>query len=164
MKLLIKTFLLIFGIITLVNCSNRKYDEQKPNDFSFIITDDSGSYNSKTGVFTRKYTKSDSSIKVELTKNELLLIYDLFKKCDFLSFPNEFACAKDGDIMLPASSTSIEITYKGLNKKVTNTDYCSVKIEQKKSIAFNKFSSEITKIIYSKDQIKNMKWSDLRFL
>lgn len=57
------------------------------------------SYDSKTGIYKRNYIGKDSSIKVDLTRDELLLIYDLFKKSDFMSFPKDFECSGKGHLL-----------------------------------------------------------------
>ena len=164
MRPAVNGFLLTIGLFAIVNCTDKKYDKQKPNDFSFRLYEETDSYNSKTGIYKRKYIDRDSSIKVDLTQDELLLIYDLFKKSDFMSFPKDFECSKKGTFTLPAFSTTIEITYKGLKLEVTNTTCCDKKIEQKKSDKFDNFSSEIRKIINNKQQIKAMRKCDMIFL
>jgi hypothetical protein len=135
-----------------------------PTDFSFKIIHATNSYDSSTGIYTREYIRKDSTVNVLLTKSEMNLIYEVFKKNDFMSFPNEFECDKNGGGTLPAFDTRIEITYDGKHKTVTNTSYCDKKIEQKKSDKFDEFDSEIMKIINNKPEIKNMRDCDMRFM
>jgi len=159
-----KTFTIFISIIAFISCTNQKYEKQIPDDFSFKIINTTNSYDSKTGFYTRTYVKKDSVVKVALTQKEINFIYELFKKNDFLSFPDRFECDKNSPSILPAFDTTIEITYKGQHKKVTNTDFCEKKVEQQKSNNFDEFSSEIQKILNNKTEIKNMRECDMIFL
>jgi len=132
--------------------------------YTYKIIYATNSYDSKTGIYIRNYVKKDSIVKVAITQKEKNIIYEIFKKNDFMNFPNEFECDKNANTTLPAFDTTIEITYKGLHKKVTNTDYCDKKIEQRKSDRFDEISSEIQKIINNKTQIKNMRDCDIIFM
>ena len=159
-----KIYIISLVISVLLSCNIQKYDNQMPTDFSFRINNETDSYDSKTGVFTRKYVGKDSTVNILLTKDEMILIYEVFKKKDFMSFPNEFECDKNGGGTLPAFDTTIEIIYNGKHKSVTNTTYCDKKIEQKKSDKFNEFESEIMKIIKNKPEIKRMRNCDMIFM
>ena len=88
--------MLIFLLVAFVNCNENKYEMEKPKDFAFRFIDDTDSYDSKTGIYSRKYMAKDSSIKVYLTEADLRIIYDAVKDYDFMSFPNEFTCSKFG--------------------------------------------------------------------
>jgi len=158
------TLTIIFSIILFISCTNQKHDNQMPTDFSFKIIYETYSYDSKTGIYIRNYMREDSIVKVALTQKEMNIIYELFKKNDFWSFPNKFECDKNSVCTLPAFDTTIEITCNGKNKTVTNTTYCDKKIEQKKSDEFDEFDTEIMKIINNKPEIKNMRDCDRRFM
>jgi len=151
-------------IIVFVNCTSQKYDNQKPADFSVKIIDDINSYDTKTGIYIRQYINRDSTIKASITQKELNMIYELFKQYDFMSFPDEFECQMITPTKIPAFETTIEITYKGLHKKVANSDFCEKKIEQLKSDRFNEFSEAVKKIINNKSEIKSAKESDMFFM
>jgi hypothetical protein len=157
-KYILPLILIIFGF---VDCQNQKYDIVRPKDFSFKIIDKTDKYDSRTGIYTRKYLSSDTTVKVVLTEDDMELIYDAFKKCDFMSFPREFISPY---CSMPSFSTTIEISYKGNYKIVTDTDVCDRKNEQRKSKKFNKFSSVIWTMMSQKPQVKNMKQCDIIFL
>ena len=140
-----------------------RYDKQMPKDFSFTISDDINQYNSANGIYTRRYLSKDSSIKVELTTEEIKLIYGLFKKYDFMSFPKEFECDSNGMYIMPAFSTTIKINYKTAIKQVTNSNFCNKKIDQIGADNFDKFSAEIKEILRKKSLVKKMKETDLIF-
>ncbi|MEI7502235.1 MAG: hypothetical protein WCJ61_03040 [Paludibacter sp.] len=159
-----KTLIIIISIIAFMSCTNQKYDKQMPTDFSFKIINTTNNYDSKTGIYIRNYVKKDSVVKVAITQKEINIIYELFKKYDFMNFPDKFECDESGSTMLPAFETTIEITYKGLHKRVKNTTFCDEKIEQWKSDKFDEFSSQIRKIINDKAEIKNMKDCDKIFM
>ena len=159
-----KTVTIFILTIVFASCTNHKYDKQMPVNFSIKIINTTNSYDSKTGIYIRKYLNNDSVVKVALTQKEMNIIYELFKKNDFWSFPNKFECDKNSVCTLPAFDTTIEITCNGKNKTVTNTTYCDKKIEQKKSDEFDEFDTEIMKIINNKPEIKNMRDCDRRFM
>ena len=159
-----KTLTIFVSVLTLISCANNKYNKQMPTDFSFKIINTTYSYDSKTDIYIRHYVKKDSVVKVEITQKERNIIYELFKRNDFLSFPDNFECSKFGTSHLPAFDTTIEITYKGLHKRVTNSDFCDRKVKQLKSDRFDELSSEIRKIINNKPEIKNMKACDMIFM
>jgi len=166
MRLFVRNIYIIIGVVLFTNCS--KYDKKMPIDFSFIIEDNHNKYNSQTGIYTRRYREirllnipPTSSIKVELTQKELNLIYESFKKYDFLCFPEEFKCSEKGTSIFPFHFIRLKITYKGITKKVNNSTHCSDKIEQRKSDEFDEFSYGIMSIINSKQQIINMKESNI---
>jgi len=159
-----KALTIFISILSFISCTNQKYDKQMPADFSFKIINTTNNYDSKTGIYVRNYLYKDSIVRVAITQKEMNIIYELFKKNDFLSFPDNFECSIFGTKTLPAFDTTIEITYKGLKKRVKNTDYCNMKKEQRKSDKFDEFSSEIQKIINNKTEIKNMRDCDMMFL
>lgn len=164
MKIYNHIFFLAIMAVGFTACSDYKYDNERPKDFSFKLIRETESYNSKTGMYTMKYISKDSSVKADLTETELIRVYDAFKIYDFMRFPDEFICSKFGTFTSPAFSTTIEITYKGENKTVTNTDFCSRKVKQRKSRNFDNLSSMLWDMIRNKSQIKNMKTSNLVFL
>ena len=159
-----KTVTIFILTIVFASCTNHKYDKQMPVNFSIKIINTTNSYDSKTGIYIRKYLNNDSVVKVALTQKEMNIIYELFKKNDFMSFPDKFECDKKGSTRIPAFDTTIEITYKGEYKRVLNTDFCDKKIEQQKSDRFDEFSLEIIKIINNKTEIKNMRKCDMIFM
>jgi hypothetical protein len=161
----------IFPLVILIGCTNRnntesKYANEMPGAFSFTISKSLvDSYNSKEGIYTRVYSGKDSSVKVEFTKEEMELIYQSFKKYDFLSFPKKFECDTIGiSDRTPAFFTTIVIEYKNETIKVTNGTTCDNKVEQIKSDNFYKFSSEINEILKNKPQVKNMRETDMFFM
>lgn len=159
-----KTLMIFLLITSFVSCSNQKYDNKRPADFSFKFIAETNTYDSKTGSYRQKYTEGDSVIKVSVTQKELDTIYELFKKCDFMAFPNKFECDSLDGPKFPAFETTVEVTYKGTNKRVTNSDLFNKKIEQQKSNNFDEFSSAIRRIIYNKTEIKNMRDCDIVFM
>lgn len=134
-----------------------------PKDFSFTITVDRYKYYSESGVYIRKHGR-DSSFVAPLAHEEMSLIYDLFKKYDFMSFPLTFKTTKDASNRYPALFTTVEIIYEGERKKVMNTTSINKKVEQKRSDDFNKFCTELDKIICSNKKIRNIKYAPIIYL
>jgi hypothetical protein len=162
-KICIRILLYVLIISGSVACQDQKYDIVRPEDFSFRIIDKIDKYDSQTGIYKREYLSGDTIVKIDLTKEDMDYVYAAFKKNDFLSFPLEFVCSARSSLRLPSYSTTIEVTYKGFNKIVTNTDYCDTKTEQRKSKKFNKFSTEIWTMILQKPQVKNLKQTNIIF-
>lgn len=84
MRILAICYLMVIVIAAFVSCTKKRFDKQKPDDFSFRYEDATDSYDSRSGIYTRQYMlKKDSSVSVVLSEEELNLIYDLFKKVTF---------------------------------------------------------------------------------
>ena len=185
-KLIILWIALVFGLFTFIDCNVIRYESKKPKDFSFKLTSEIESYDSKTGIYTRRYLsidsliqtdsiesdfpsidyssfKGDPPVKVDLTESDWQIIYNSFRKSKFMSFPNDFDCSEDATLSLPAFSATLEISYNGLVKKVTSSSYCDKKIEQRKASRFDKLYITIRDIIISKPQVKKMKPCNLIF-
>jgi hypothetical protein len=160
MKICNHILLLILVIPGLIACHDQKYDIERPGDFSFRIIDKTDKYDSRTGIYKREYLSGDTTVKVDLTEDDMDIIYDAFKKYDFMSFPREFISSY---CSMPSFSTTIEISYNGNNKMVTDTDVCDRKNEQRKSKKFDKLSNIMWTMILNKPQVKNMKQCDIIF-
>jgi hypothetical protein len=167
-----KAIVFFLSSIIFIGCNNSQEKsvnenntEQMSNDFSFtVIKEMVDSYDSKTGIYSRKYLFKDSSVKVELSHAELDSIYHSFKKYDFMSFPKHFECADKMDGGFPAFFYTIEIANNGFTKKVNNSSFCDKKIEQIKSDNFYKLNNDIRRILENKPQIKKMRKSDMIFM
>ena len=93
-----KRFSLIFiqfaVAVTMLNC---KKSSRCPGDFRVRIDATTNSYNSGTQVFTRKYVRRDTTIRITLDEAEFQSIYDLDHEIRFLKFPPEFEQAEYGE-------------------------------------------------------------------
>jgi hypothetical protein len=147
-------------IMTVLNC---KKSSRYPSDFQFRIDATTSSYNSGTQEFTRSYIKGDTTISVPLSKVELQLTYDLAHEMRFLNFPREFESAKYGEFTDPSFITTIEISYDGENKKCS-VDSGSLKIELDRPKKFRELADTMLKILFAKDQVRNLGKSDIIFL
>lgn len=157
--------LMIFGLFVSAERIVIPQDQVNLDNLSFKIIGDTDSYDSKTCVYTKFYSSKDSSIKIILAEKELRTIYASFEKADFMNFPNNFECFDDSIVSrnLPAHLTTIEATYNGIDKKVTNTTLCDSKKEQIKSEKFNALYSLIRRFLVNKPEVKKMRDSDLEF-
>jgi len=81
-----------------------------------------------------------------------------------MSFPLTFKTTKDASNRYPALFTTVEIIYEGERKKVMNTTSINKKVEQKRSDDFNKFCTELDKIICSNKKIRNIKYAPIIYL
>jgi len=158
LKFLIKSIFLLIGFSISINCSHKyQYDENIPEDFSFMIHGWCY-YDSSTGRCLYK----DTTVIVNLNENDMTIIYDAFKKSDFLSLPDIFECAKYGtsSLSLPMPDfygKTIWFTYKGITKMVEDPIECSKKTKQKEYKRFKKVDDALYEIINNKDQVKKIK-------
>ena len=155
-------FIVLFFISTLLSFTIRK-DVSSAQEFSFSIKEATSSFNSKTGIYTRKYLDKDSSVKVTFDKNEIQLIRDMIINLNFKNFPREFKCSKFGPFTQPSFTTTIEVLFDGKLKVSTNTTLCDKKTQQKMARNFDKIAGLIHKILDSKKEIKQMESSDIIF-
>jgi hypothetical protein len=160
---LIFIFILIGGIF-FSKCHDIRYNDKVPQNFSFKFRATTYEFDSKTGIYTRKYLDNDSSVMIILTKDEILKIYKAYKKVNFSGFPDTFKCSIFGTFTLPSFETTIEFRNMGASKSSTNTTYCSRKRQQAKSRRFDNLEQMMFEIIHSKPEVKNMRPCDMIFL
>lgn len=163
MKLVSYSYIILICIF-LIGCKNEKVDDKRPEDFSFILTGNSYSYNSATCRYSVHYNGKDSTINVCLPDSGMKVIYESFKKYDFMSLPYKFTCAKKSSVSLPAFTTTLEVRYKGIIKKVSTNTYCEKKVESLKEKKFYKLCFKIGDILQRQSQIKNMPDSDFIYM
>lgn len=161
-------FLLTFVIISCgFENSNSKVDKKRPNDFSFQIdTDGTERYDSNTSIFERDYIDGAKKVKLNLSKEELDLIYNRYLEINFNEFPEKFETVGNVTVILPSFFTTITIRSKGKVKKVTfnSSDFENTLKEQNKADAFNEFYDFIWKILRNQPEIKSLKESDIYFM
>ncbi len=135
-------------------------------DFYFVITDGrSDSYNSKTGVFVREYSEYEKTLKIELTKEDKDKIYLVINEIKFFEMPNNFEPRERiVQIKDPGCIKSIVIYSGGKLKNVSyNTGFTSEK-NKKRAKHFFRLYDMIWEVLKSKDELKNLPVSDIRFL
>ena len=163
-KKMINTFLLLFiqfaVVVTVLGC---KKPSRYPGDFRFKIDATTSIYDSEKQEFTRRYIKGDTTVRITLSDAELQSIYYLANEMEFLKFPREFEHAKYGEFIHPSFITTIEIGYDGKNKKCS-VDSGSPKIELERPSQFRELADAIMKILFAKDEVRNLNESDMVFL
>lgn len=147
------TFLLTF-ILLFSSC-----DEKKINfdNFYFEYNDLSDSYNSKNGIFIRKYSDTEVKVKIVLKDEEKKQIFKYFIRNNFSNFPQEIDCSKWGVSPkhydnLKVNNISVRYVYNGMGDEGL---FC---FNGKK---FNIISSFIKGILLSKPEIKKLDPSDI---
>jgi hypothetical protein len=143
--------------ILFISCSSNEI----PKDFSIKIDFYGEHYNSKTGVYTRKYNFKEKSVKLFLSQKQKLMLYNIYNEIDFLSFPTEFECdtSKRGG-MIPSFWFTIEITANGIIKSSGTDSSCDYKIEMEKEKKLKIFFTEIKKMIEEDKAYKSLSESD----
>ncbi|GEM_PF-2554315 len=134
-------------------------DENKINfnNFSFQYNDLSDSYDSKKGIFTRKYSDNEVKIKILLTEEDKKQIFRCFINNSFSNFPQEIDCSKwcvspKHYDYLKVNNISVRYVYNGMGDEGL---FC---FNGKK---FNKISSFIKEILLNKSEIKKLDPSDI---
>lgn len=131
------------------------------SDFSFKINSITDSYDSKNQKYVRKYWNEEKTVDVILSEIELNSIRESFDKINFKTFPIRLKCDNSIDV-LPSSADMIQMTendktYLSINSNCT-------KINSNEEKMFKEIWNLIFSILENKDEIKNMKISDIEIL
>ncbi|WPO80747.1 hypothetical protein [Flavobacterium sp. KACC 22761] len=152
-----KIFYLSVLMMFIVSCDSNRI----PKDFAVKIDYFGEHYNSKTGVYTRKYNFKQKSVKILLSEKQKSKLYSFYNEIDFLSFPTEFECdtLKGGGI-IPSFWFTIEITANGIIKSSGTSSRCDYKIEMEKEKKLIIFFDEIRNMIEEDKAYKSLPESD----
>jgi hypothetical protein len=152
MKFFYLSILMIF-----ISCNSNR----TPKDFAVKIDYFGEHYNSKTGIYTRKYNFKEKSTKILLSQKQKSKLYNYYNEIDFLSFPTEFECdtLKRGGI-IPSFGFTIEITANGIIKSSGTDSNCDYKIEMEKEKKLKILFTEIRKMIEEDKAYKSLPESD----
>jgi len=131
------------------------------SDFSFKVNSITDSYDSKNQKYVRKYLNDEKTVDLILSKIELNSIRENFDKTNFKTFPIRLKCDNSIDV-LPSSAEMIQMTendktYLSINSNCT-------KINSNEEKMFKEIWNLIFSILESKNEIKNMKMSDIEIL
>lgn len=151
-------YLYIIIFFSLISCHS-----ELPKDFTIKVDFDGEIYNSETETLVRYNTlKKNSIVKIELTKEQKLELYEFYQKIDFLSFPSEFQCdtLKPGGI-IPSSSLEIQIKANGIIKGSRTNSHCDNKLEMEKEKKLYDFSNELKKMLEQNPIYKRIPSSDM---
>lgn len=151
-------YLSILLFFSLLSCNS-----ELPKDFAIKVDFDGEVYDSKTETLIRYNTlKKNSVVKIKLTEEEKLALYEFYEDINFLSFPSEFQCdtLKD-DGIIPSSSLEIQISANGIVKGSRTNSYCTYKTEREKEKELYEFSNKLKKILNKKPVYKNIPDSDM---
>jgi len=99
-----KSFKILILILIIFSCKkndnlvkeielvDKKNSDKIPADFYFIYKNFTDTYNSKTKIFTRKYTSFTKAITVEINQKELNNVYDIVTQQSFKSLTDNIEC------------------------------------------------------------------------
>jgi hypothetical protein len=130
--------------------------------FHFIVRVDGDSINSKTGTFTRQYTKGSKSIHFELTKTEFKNIKTLYFEEKLDTLPNNFIL--NCQIYLTGTTEDeFVIHFDGKQKKFYYNSYyeCVDKKSEKIFRSIERFRNYVHKIIIEKEEIDKLDKTDI---
>lgn len=150
-------FIYIIILMIFISCDSNGI----PKDFAVKIDYSGEHYNSKTGIYTRKYNFKEKSIKISLSETQKLKLYNHYNEINFLSFPTEFECdtLKPGG-PIPSFWFTVEITSNGIIKSSGTSSHCDYKIEMEKEKKLKIFFAEIRKMIEEDKAYKALPESD----
>jgi len=151
-------FLYLIIFFSLISCHS-----ELPKDFTIKVDFDGEIYNSETETLVRYNTlKKNSMVKIELTKEQKLELYEFYQKIDFLSFPSEFQCdtLKPGGI-IPSSSLEIQIKANEIIKGSRTNSHCNKKKEMEKEKKLYDFSNKLKKMLEKNPIYKRIPSSDM---
>ncbi|WP_434979012.1 hypothetical protein [Daejeonia sp. YH14] len=102
--------------------NNRKSNSDKiPADFYFVYKNFTDTYNSKTKIFTRKYSSFTKAINIEINQKELKNVYNIITQQNFKNLTDNIEC----DFIYTQPVTYIDIDFyseKKLYKKSFTID------------------------------------------
>ena len=133
--------------------------------FNFSFKESTDFYDSKIGTFTRRYQNSDSTLNIELTKKELNLIEKKYIENGLDTLPRNYTPTCRVEIM-PSFNEIFEVSYKGYKRTfVFNYDYkCENKNTQEIVLNMKVFREFVVEILEKRQNIKELKNSDIMFL
>lgn len=142
--------------MSLTSCSEK---DKQDSHTTFGFRNLSDSFDSKTGIFTRRYSEDSAQIKLVLTENERTKILKSFAENQFQYFPREIDCSswryhptKYDYINL--NDKTVRYTYNGLG----NEGFFCIKGKR-----FHKVSKVIQDVIMNKSEVKKLKPSDVYY-
>lgn len=151
-----KTFNCLIFSLLLICCGEKKILN---SNYSFEYEDLFNSYNSKTGIFKRKYYDDTVRIKIVLTKEEKERILMSFVENKFENFPNEIDCSKWGYNpqhydYIKLNNHNVKYIYNGSGDIGW---FCPT------GKRFNRISNIILDILLRKPEVKKLKPSDIYY-
>ncbi len=165
--------LYILFLTCLLCCSSniKKTDKPTLDNFSFIINDGANdSYDSKLGVFTRHYIGGKQKFEVQLDKEELRSIYNLFHFYGFLDMPSEFVVDFDSEEVITVTIPQFYTSLKYCNKDTC----CSVVLDlsdinnpinnKTKAFDYKKLYEHIWELIKQKEEFTTIPESDFYYM
>ncbi len=162
---LIQVFNILVVLTFSLGCS--KYSKELPKDFSFEIIDETESYNSQSGCFTRKAVTdnfTDTTVIYDLSQQDKEDIYKVLIENDILSIPKSFECASDAQFMLPAFTTTLKFQINGIAQEIKFNTSCFPKKEESEAIKFDNIVQYIRKKLLSKRIIQQLPKTEMRFI
>jgi len=113
------------NLVKEVELVDKKNSDKIPADFYFVYKNFTDTYNSKTKIFTRKYTSFTKAITVEINQKELNNVYDIVTQQSFKSLTDNIEC----DFIYTQPVTYIDIDFY-LDKKLYKKSF-TIDISQK---------------------------------
>lgn len=156
---------ILFLISICTGCTN--YSKELPKDFSFEIKDEVDSYNSKSGLFTRRAINEkfkDTTVTYSLSQKDKEEIYRVFKDNDIVSIPKSFECASNAQFMMPAFTTTLKYRIGGIQKEIVFNTSCFPKKNQNDEVRFDNITEFIRNKLDSKEIIKKIPKTKARFM
>ncbi len=160
-KKYVKLILSVIITILISGCSSGQMPDEKPQDFAFILKYGIGAHNELNtieGTFTKDLILSGTTtIPLELSNDELNMIYNEMCKINIKSYPEEFRPDYDSAVkrwVTPCETYELLITYNGKEHQIVWVD--SSLSEKTEAKNLRDLISLIISIIENKEEVKKL--------
>jgi len=130
------------------------------DDFYMIYADETDQINLKDNTFTRTYVSGDSTIQLRMKPDEMEKFYDIITKNKGWEIRQQDLNKECKLLIMPDFPSTLEISR---NNDPPIQLYWSMNSCGKRVKDLNKITGEILKTIYSKEEVENLRKTDLIF-
>lgn len=162
----------LFILLFLISCDGQRrnnkevlYNLSDPtnlSDLEVIYEISDNYYSSADSIFARHYVEESKTVRVALTVEDKLKIFEALKKADILTMPAQLERGV-GTCVLPSFSTSITVKFGKVEKRIHDGGYCEAKDKDMEE-RFNLIDNTIWEIVSNKEEVKSLPDSDKMYM
>jgi hypothetical protein len=164
--------ILLLLFVTLYSCnikSDKKVQTKSTeidSTFHFTLTVGTNFIDSKTGTYTRKYTKDSKSVHFKFTNKEIEKIKSLYFDSKLDTLPNNYKPEYCNISVQPNFEEKLAFNFDGKQKKfIYNNDYECFDDNTRKIVSNMKCLSDyILKTVFDKKEVNQLELSDFDYL
>jgi len=147
--------------MVLNGCSSNQMPKERPQDFAFVLKygiEAKNELNTIDGTFTKDLVISGTkTIPLELSNDEITMIYDELRKISINSYPKEFKPDNNSTIkrsVTPCQSYDLFIRYNGKEHQISWIDSSLSEVSEAKNL--RDLINVIISTIESKEEFKKL--------